>query len=249
MTEERKGIYFTADVHIGADEGDPAEREERFLRFLKSIPDNAKALYLLGDIWDFWYEYRDLMPKAGARVVARLIQMKEAGIEIHFFPGNHDMWGREFFGEMGFQVHRQPYFTNIEGKEFCMGHGDVVGGTDPGYTFLHWVYTSPVIQFFFRLLHPRILFGMTKRWFRLSRRSHKSFDFVPEKMRIVKWAMASEKERKVDFFVFGHFHRKVDYTLPDGARLLIMEDWVKVSPYLYFDGENLSSLLFVGSDV
>lgn len=234
-----------SDVHIGADIGDPAERENRFLKFLRSIPrDTAKAVYLLGDIWDFWYEYHDLVPKEGARVTAQMAELADAGVEVHFFPGNHDMWVGNFFEQIGVQMHQQPYFATLEGKEFCMGHGDIVGGTDGGYRFLHWVYTSPVIQFIFRIMHPRTLFAISRKWFRISRNSHKPFEFVPHNQRIVRWAEAESAGRKVDYFVFGHFHRKVDITLQSGSRFLIMEDWVKSSPYLYFDGENLISKTF-----
>ncbi len=244
--EERKGVYFASDVHIGADVGDPAEREARFVRFLKSIPSSAKALYLLGDIWDFWYEYSELMPKDGARVTAVLLNLVHDGVEVHFFPGNHDMWVRDFFESNGIIMHSQPYFGSIEGKEFCLGHGDIIGGTDIGYRFLHWVYTSPVIQFIFRLMDPRLLFKLTRRWFRFSRNSHKPFEFDPERQRIVQWARETAKSRKVDYFVFGHFHRDVRLTLEDGVEFFIMGDWVSDSPYFYFDGVSLQAKTFEG---
>lgn len=244
---ERKGIYFVSDVHIGADVGDPAEREDRFVNFLRSIPkDTAKAVYMLGDIWDLWYEYKDLVPKDGARVIALMAELADSGVEVHFFPGNHDMWVSDFFEKIGVVMHEQPCFVNIEGKEFCLGHGDIVGGTSAGYRFLHWVYTSPVIQFIFSLLHPRILFAMSRKWFRISRNSHKPFEFIPERQKIVRWAKSVSAERKVDFFVFGHFHCNVDIILPSGSRFLITEDWVNASPYLFFDGETLSQMSFGG---
>lgn len=239
--EERKGIYFVSDVHIGADDGNPQEREDRFVDFLRSIPkDSAKAVYMLGDIWDLWYEYRDLIPKDGARVVALMSELVSSGVEVHFFPGNHDMWVSDFFGRIGVQMHSQPEFLTLDGKVFCLGHGDIVGGVDAGYRFLHWVYTSKVVQFIFSLLHPRILFAMSRKWFRISRNSHKPFDFIPEKQRIVRWAENVSAERKVDYFVFGHFHRKVQITLPGGSEFFIMGDWVNSSPFLFFDGLSLT---------
>lgn len=244
--EERKGIYFVSDVHIGADIGDPAEREDRFVRFLKSIPVNAKAIYLLGDIWDFWYEYSEFIPKDGARVTAALLNLIHDGVEVHFFPGNHDMWVRDFFEKNGISLHSQPYFCNIGGKEFCLGHGDIIGGTDIGYRVLHWVYTSPITQFIFRLMDPRILFWITRKWFRLSRNSHKPFEFDPDRQKIVHWAREVDRNSKVDYFVFGHFHCDVRLTLESGAGFYIMGDWVNASPYYFFDGTSLQAKTFEG---
>jgi len=242
----RKGIYFISDVHLGMKDSDSQEREDRFVSFLKSIPrDTAKAVYFLGDVWDFWYEYKDLIPKEGVRVVHQMQDLMESGVEVHFFPGNHDMWVGDFFPSIGVVMHEQPYYVNLEGKKFCLGHGDIIGGTDAGYRFLHWVYTSPVIQFIFRTLHPRLLFGLSYTWFRISRNSHKeSFEFVPRDQKIVRWAELDSAGRKVDYYVFGHFHRFVDTVLASGSRFFIMPDWMKESPYLYFDGEDVKKLTF-----
>lgn len=242
----RKAIYFVSDVHLGMHAGNPSEREERFLNFLRSIPrDTTKAVYMLGDIWDFWYEYRDLMPKEGIRVVMQMKELLDAGVEVHFFPGNHDMWVGDFFPKMGVIMHEQPCFVELGGKVFCLGHGDIVGGTDMGYRFLHWVYTSPVIQFIFKILHPGILFAMSYKWFKISRNSHSNdFEFVPGKQRIVKWAEETGAGRHVDCFIFGHFHRFVDIVLDNGARFLILPDWEGGSSYVLFDGESVEAVTF-----
>lgn len=131
---ERNLTYFVSDVHLGLTVKDPAERESRFIAFLKSIPrDSAKSLFLLGDIWDFWYEYRDVVPREGSRVVAQLIDLMDAGVEVYFCEGNHDIWTYSFFEELGIKKFSQPFVCEIGGKTFCLGHGDALGGSKKGY--------------------------------------------------------------------------------------------------------------------
>ena len=134
---ERKLIYFVADVHLGLKLKDPEEREKRFIAFLKGLPaESMRALYLLGDIWDFWYEYRDVVPRFGARVVAEYIRLMDAGVEVWFCPGNHDIWTYSYFEELGMKRFDQPYYVTIDGKDFCLGHGDLLGGAPRGYAFM-----------------------------------------------------------------------------------------------------------------
>ena len=126
---ERKLVYFVSDVHLGLRTVDPAEREARFIAFLKGLPaQEMRALYLLGDIWDFWYEYRDVIPREGARVVAALIGLMDAGVEVWFCPGNHDIWTYSYFEQLGMHRFEQPYYVTLDGKDFCLGHGDLLGG-------------------------------------------------------------------------------------------------------------------------
>ena len=119
---ERSLVYFVADVHLGLDVNDPADREARFVRFLESIPkDKTLALYMLGDIWDFWYEYKDLVPKGYVRVFAALMDLMEAGVKVFFFQGNHDIWCYHYFSDMGIEILQQPYVVELGGKVFCLG--------------------------------------------------------------------------------------------------------------------------------
>ena len=139
---ERKGVYFVSDVHLGLKVGDPAEREARFVRFLREIPrDTTLAVYLLGDIWDFWYEYRDVVPREGALVVAELVSLMKDGVQVHFCEGNHDIWTFSFFEELGMEKFRQPCLVNILGSDFCLGHGDGIGGgAGAGYNLLQKIF-------------------------------------------------------------------------------------------------------------
>ena len=237
---ERKEIYFVSDVHLGLSSYDPAEREERFVSFLKSIPhDRTKALYLLGDIWDFWYEYRDVVPRIGARVVAEFVFLLDAGVEVWFCPGNHDVWSYSFFEELGLKRMQQPHVFEFAGKVFCVGHGDLLGGAKPGYRLLQSIFKNKFAQTLFGFLHPWIAFRFGLGWSCKNRKSHKEYHFRGEEEPLYKFAVAASEDAHVDYFVFGHYHDKVDLALPTGARLIVLKDWMGGGmPHAFFNGSS-----------
>ncbi|MBR5042902.1 MAG: UDP-2,3-diacylglucosamine diphosphatase [Bacteroidales bacterium] len=233
---ERSQVYFVADVHLGLRNADPAEREQRFLDFLAGIPDDAMALYLLGDIWDFWYEYHDVVPREGARVVARFIALMDAGVQVYFFPGNHDLWCFSFFESIGMKRCTQPHLVEIGGKTLCLGHGDLLGGARPGYKFMLRVFNSRIAQALFSTLHPRIAFGLASGWSGGNRKRHTEYHFKGEDEPLYRFALEQSQQVHVDYFIFGHFHDAVDLTLPTGARLIILKDWLSGgTPHALFD--------------
>lgn len=236
---ERHLVYFLADVHLGLPGSDGQGREERLLACLKSMTGpETKALYLLGDIWDFWYEYRDVVPRRGARVIAQLVHMMDEGIEVYFIPGNHDMWCYSYFESLGIHRIDQPYFTEIGGKSFCLGHGDELGGAKRGYRFLLWVFRNRVIRRLFSTLHPWLAFGLADRWSGSSRKVKKGngYKFAGESEPLYRFASSVDAERHVDFFIFGHFHEDVRMSLPSGARFIILDDWIDGgTPHALFD--------------
>ena len=143
----RNLTYFASDVHLGLRVADPAGREARFVSFLRSIPAaETEALYLLGDIWDFWYEYRDVVPKGYVRVFGALTDLMDAGVKVYFFPGNHDVWAYGYFEELGMKILEQPCVTEIGGKTFCLGHGDGLGPVDRGYRILRGIFHNRFLQ-------------------------------------------------------------------------------------------------------
>ena len=234
---ERKGIYFVSDVHLGLQVGDPAEREARFVDFLRSIPaEGTRALYLLGDIWDFWYEYRDVVPKGYVRVFAALTDLMDAGVEVYFMPGNHDIWCYRYFEELGIRVLQQPYRFEADGKVFCLGHGDGLGPVPFGYRLMHGIFTNRVAQALFSTLHPRIAFSLANAWSRRNRLSHAPYRFRGEDEPLYRFAAEYAARQHVDYFIFGHYHAEVDMTLPGGARLLMAKSWFEDSPYWYWGG-------------
>ena len=128
--------YFVSDVHLGLKVGDPADRERRFSDFLLSLPEDTESVYLLGDIWDFWYEYKHVVPKGYVRVLSALQNLMDRGVNVFFFQGNHDVWTYSYFEELGMKKLVQPYVVEIDGKRFCLGHGDGLGPVPFGYRFL-----------------------------------------------------------------------------------------------------------------
>ncbi|MBO4475398.1 MAG: UDP-2,3-diacylglucosamine diphosphatase [Bacteroidales bacterium] len=237
-------VYFAADVHLGLANPDPAEREERFLAFLRGIPRDALALYLLGDIWDFWYEYRDVVPREGARVVAELIALMDAGVEVHFFAGNHDIWTYSFFRSLGVRKYDGVQTFQIGDKTFCMAHGDAVAASSPGYGFLLRVFRSKVAQGLFSTLHPWIAYRLALGWSGGKRKSRGPYNFRGEEEPLYKFAAA----QKADFCIFGHYHCNVDMPLPGGGRFVILGDWLGGGqPHAVFDTATSSLTVYPSS--
>ena len=237
---ERNLTYFVADVHLGLDFNNPQEREARFVSFLRSIPaDSTGSLYMLGDIWDFWYEYRDLVPKGSVRVFAALMDLIEAGVKVYFFPGNHDRWCYHYFSDMGIEVRQQPYIAEIGGKYFCLGHGDGLGPGYFWYKVMRKIFRNKVCQrMFSALVHPTLAFSFANGW---SRRSQVGrgveYEFKGKDEPLYKFAVDYSTEHHVDFFIFGHFHVFQDLALPTGARLFVLKDWIQPqsSNFIVFD--------------
>ncbi len=234
---ERNLVYFASDVHLGLSVGNPEEREARFISWLKSIPrDSAKALYLLGDIWDFWYEYRDVVPKEGTRVVAQFIDLMDCGVELYFFEGNHDMWTFSFFESLGMKKLQQPCHKVIGDRIFCLGHGDGLGRIRPGYALMLKVFHNKFARALFSGLHPWLAYRFGLSWSNSNRRSHKPYRFRGVDEPLYGFALEKENERHSDFYIFGHYHDSVDMLMPSGSRFLIVKDWMSGGmPCLVFD--------------
>ncbi len=224
---ERNEYYFVSDVHLGLGLNDPADREARFVAFLKGIPrEKAAALFMLGDIWDFWYEYRDVVPRCGTRVIAALVDLMDSGVQVWFCPGNHDIWCYSYFESLGMHRFDQPFYTELGGKRFCLGHGDALGGAGRGYSFMLKVFHNKVLQKMFSTLHPWIAFRIGLGLSNSNRRTHEPYHFRGAEEPLYKFALSESGRRKVDYFVFGHFHDAVDLVLPTGSRLIVLKDWM-----------------------
>ena len=230
---DKRAAYFVSDVHLGLDVKSPQDRERRFVDFLNSLPEDTAALYLLGDIWDFWYEYRDVVPKGYVRVFAALLSLMDRGVKVYFFQGNHDVWTYAYFEELGMIRLVQPTLVEISGKRFCLGHGDGLGPVPFGYRLLRWVFHNRVLQFLFSMLHPWIAFRFGKGWSRSNRLSHDlQYEFKGEQEPLYRFAETFSADNKVDYFIFGHYHADVRMKLPSGAEMLVMKDWMDSSPYV-----------------
>ena len=231
----RSKIYFVADVHLGLDANDPAAREARFVEWLRSIrTPETKALWLLGDIWDFWYEYRDVIPREAARVTAQILELVDDGVEVYYIPGNHDIWLYSFWQEMGVKVLPQPQALELGGKRFLVGHGDGLGGAKWGYRLMLKIFHSRVCQVLFNQLHPWLAYRFGTDWSNSNRRKHGGYKFRGEAEPLYKFCL----DKKADFQIFGHFHDAVDMALPSGGRLIVLKDWIgdPAPHYAMWDG-------------
>ena len=225
--------YFVSDVHLGLQVGDPADRERRFADFLNGLPSDTESVYLLGDIWDFWYEYRDVVPKGYVRVFAALTSLMDRGVNVYFFSGNHDVWTYSYFEELGMKRLEQPCIVEISGKKFCLGHGDGLGPVPSGYRFLRGVFHNRVLQILFSMLHPWIAFRFGNGWSKHNRLSHDiAYEFKGAEEPLYKFAERFAVENEVDHFIFGHYHADVRMVLPSGAEMHVMKDWINASPYI-----------------
>ena len=233
---ERSKIYFVADVHLGLKAGDPAEREERFVKWLRGIrTPETKAVWLLGDIWDFWYEYRDVIPREAARVTAQILELVDEGVEVYYIPGNHDIWLYSFWQEMGVKVLPQTQEIELCGKKFLLGHGDGLGGAKWGYRLMLKIFHSRVCQVLFNQLHPWLAYRFGTDWSNSNRRRHGGYKFRGADEPLYKFCLEQEK---ADFRIFGHFHDAVDMAMPDGGRLIVLKDWIAGGEHFAcFDGE------------
>lgn len=235
MMAERKHTYFVSDVHLGLQVFDPAEREARFVSFLKRINDgNTAALYMLGDIWDFWYEWKYTVPKGYVRVISALVDLMDAGVRVYFFQGNHDVWTYRYFEELGMVKLTQPCFVDIDGRTFCLGHGDALGRATAGYRLMRRTFHSKLCQFLFStLLHPTVAMAIGNTWSRnnrLARRKHYVWKGKDEPL--VEYAENVLRHRHVDVFVFGHFHVEARETLSTGALLVMLGSWIYKDSWL-----------------
>lgn len=225
----RKCSYFVSDVHLGLQAFEPEERERRFVAFLRGIcNDRTENLFLLGDIWDFWYEWKYVVPKGYVKVFAALTNLVDAGINVYFFCGNHDVWAYRYFEELGMKRLEQPAFVDIGGKVFCLGHGDALGRTAASYRIMYWIFHNRVLQLLFSsLIHPTVAMAIGRRWSRNNRLARRGrYVWAGKDEPLYEYALKVLRTRKVDCFVFGHLHVSADETLPGGSRLVILDSWI-----------------------
>ncbi len=236
--------YFVSDIHLGLDYLNPVERERRFAAFLNGLPADTKAVYMLGDIFDFWYEYRNVIPRGLTRVLGAMAALADRGVKLYFFNGNHDIWTYSYLqNEIGVEILQQPYIVDIEGKRFCLGHGDALGEGDSSYKLLRSLFYNRFLQMLFSGIHPRWAFQLARSWSRHNRLSRDvRGEFKGENERIVMFAEEFNAklgpDEKVDFFIFGHYHYCTDYRLKNGGELFVMGEWIDTFDYLsYTNGE------------
>ncbi len=242
--------YFLSDAHLGAGT-DTLQREREIVAFLDSIRLECSRLILLGDMFDFWFSYRHVVPRGFSRFIGKLSQMADEGVEIHYFIGNHDMWVFDYFErEVGCIMHSNPECLLIDGKRFYVGHGDGLGHLDKKYDFLKTIFRCRFNQRLFSFFHPFVGFGIAEAWSESSRRRHKvkSFKYMgDENEGIVLWSKQQLLLEPCDYFVFGHRHlpmmKRLHVETSDGemrkALYVNTGEWIDHRNYACFDGQDL----------
>ncbi len=241
-----KKIYFLSDFHLGApDMATSLQREKRIIRFLEGIRPDAGAIFIVGDLFDFWYEYKKVVPKGYVRLLGKLAELTDAGIPIHFFVGNHDMWMTDYFAkELNIPVYFEPRVFHLQGKKIYIGHGDGLGPGDHGYKLLKKVFRNPVCRWLFGILPPYIGMGIADYFSRKSRAATGLTEeqFLGEdKEWLVIYSREVLQQEQYDYFVFGHRHLPIDMEIAPGCRYINLGDWIRYDTYAVLE-EGLLSL-------
>lgn len=239
-----KKVYFLSDFHLGAPDYESSlVREKRVVNFLDEIKKDAAVIFVLGDVFDFWYEYKKVVPKGFVRLLGKLAELTDSGILIHFFVGNHDMWMAGYFEkELNIQVHFNPQEFLINNKKFLIGHGDGLGPGDKKYKLLKKVFRSKISQFLFGMMHPSWGIGLADYFSKKSRaatgKSDEHFLGEDKEWLIIYCKEILEKEH-FDYFVFGHRHLPIEFSLKEKSTYINLGDWITYFSYAEFDGEKL----------
>lgn len=244
-----KKIYFLSDIHLGTPNKESSlQREKTLVRFLDSIKSNTEALFLLGDIFDFWFDYNTVVPKGYVRLFGKLAEFTDAGIPIHYFKGNHDMWISDYFKEeLNCQIHSDNYTFTKNNKLFLVGHGDGKGPKDNGYKRLKKIFRNPLCQWLFKWLHPDIGMALAQYWSKRSRYATgeklEKFEGIENEW-LAQYIKKKKQEIPADFFIFGHRHLPLDIQIDEKTKYINTGDWLDYQSYALFDGENLELKYF-----
>ena len=241
-----KNVYFLSDAHLGSRAIEHSRTQERRLvNFLDSIKHKAAAVYLLGDMFDFWYEFKLVVPKGYTRFLGKLSELSDLGVEVHFFTGNHDIWCGDYLTkECGVILHRHELTTEIYGKVFYLAHGDGLGDPDRKFKFPRAMFHNSTLQMLFSMIHPRWSVELGLSWAkhsRLKRVDGKEPEYMGENHEpLVLYSKEYLRSHPlINFFIYGHRHIELDLMLSSTARVLILGDWISHFSYVVFDGENL----------
>lgn len=249
----RNKIYFLSDFHLGAPNHTASlEREKRIVRFLEEVQDDASEIFLVGDMFDFWYEYRQVVPKGYVRLLGKLAEMTDAGIAMHFFVGNHDMWMRNYFQtELNIPVYYEPHEFERQGKKMWIGHGDGLGPGDHGYKRLKKVFRNPACKWMFGILPPVVGMGIANYMSRRSRAQTGSTEEVflgDDKEWLLIYCREMMQKHQYDYYIFGHRHLPIDYNLENKSRYINLGDWIRYSTYAVMENGNIELRSYTGQD-
>ncbi len=241
--EKKNSIYFASDFHLGSpNKKDSLIREKKICSWLESIKTSAKEIYLVGDIFDFWFEYQNTIPKGFERFKGKLAELTDSGINIHFFPGNHDLWTFGYLEkELGLIVHRKPLITTINDKIFYITHGDGLGPSSIKYKILKSFFTNRISQWLFSIIHPDAGIQLAQIWSRKSRKKGGQIDKEKLKNDLITYSKKILVNTDINYFVFGHIHEPIEIELTPSSKYINLGDWISHFSFLEFKN---STLLF-----
>jgi UDP-2,3-diacylglucosamine hydrolase len=239
-----KKIYFISDFHLGVpNDTDSRKREDKIVAWLNSISNDVQILYLMGDVFDYWFEYKEVVPRGYVRLLGKLAELSDAGVEMHYFTGNHDMWVFDYLPkEIGLQIHRSPIQREYNDKKFFLGHGDGLGPGDYGYKFIKKVFANKLAQWLFARIHPNTGIGLMKFFSRRSRIATGTSDDVylgDDKEWLMIYSREVLQKEHYDYFIFGHRHMPLDKSLSDNSRYINLGEWINHFTYAVYDGQEL----------
>ncbi|SIT97014.1 UDP-2,3-diacylglucosamine hydrolase [Epilithonimonas bovis DSM 19482] len=240
-----KKVYFASDQHFGIPNAtESRKREDRFIRWMDEIKADAQIIFLMGDLFDFWHEWKYVVPKGYIRVLGKIAELKDAGIEIYFFVGNHDLWMKNYFQEeLGIPVFFEKQYFEINNRQFLLAHGDGLGPGDKGYKRMKKVFTNPLAQWAFRWLHPdiamRIANYMSQKNKMISGDEDKQF-LGEDKEFLILYSKEKLKTEKINYFVYGHRHLPMVLDLSPDSKYVNLGDWISYFTYGVFDGNSFA---------
>ncbi len=233
-------VYFASDFHLGVpDEARSRERERKIIRWLEMARRDAAAIYLLGDVFDFWFEYRHAIPKGFTRLKGKLAELADAGVPVTIFTGNHDMWLFDYFPrELGIPVMRRPISLTLGNHRFVLGHGDGLGPKDHLYKVLKRIFASRWAQWSFARLHPNFGIGLANFWSRRSRLAGTKTEevYLGDDEWLLHYCREVQAQQPHDFYLFGHRHLPLDVPVDATSRYLNLGEWVNYCSYAVYDG-------------
>tara|TARA_B100000963_G_scaffold25482_2_gene19068 strand:- start:1883 stop:2617 length:735 start_codon:yes stop_codon:yes gene_type:complete len=236
-------IYFASDLHLGVPNKEKSlVREKLFVQWLDDIKSNAEAIYLVGDIFDFWFEYKKVVPKGYVRLLGKLAEISDSGIPIHIFTGNHDMWLFDYLeDEINAHIYTEPIEVSLKGKRFFIGHGDGLGPGDNGYKLIKKIFKNKLCQWLFERIHPNLGISIAQYWSKKSRiaNGEKDEKYYGEKEWLTQFCNEKIKNNDINFFIFGHRHLPLEVDLGNNTTYINLGEWVNYNSYAVFDGKKL----------